>query len=213
MECHFVAVISKKGLITFQHSSLKQPIAFQIFVTKWPITVKHSSQPLYHLFFTALYESTPCWLTESTLVNQQGWSSESLRLNDQQWWIIWSDSPTTETPGGSLKPKEDRQKRESNKKEEKTKNAEVGKSSPAKEMRKLKTMRNCWIDNISLAGRVCLYKQERENLQSLWDFIRLSLSIQQHSHASMFTIQCSEWNISVLYTVFIWNCKYHKTLF
>ncbi len=124
----FVAVISKKGLITFQHSSLKQPIAFQIFVTKWPITVKHSSQPLYHLFFTALYESTPCWLTESTLVNQQGWSSESLRLNDQQGWIIWSDSPTTETPGGSLKPKEDRQKRESNKKEEKTKNAEVGRA-------------------------------------------------------------------------------------
>lgn len=146
------------------------------------------------------------WVNTSESAGMILWITEikwSAGMNHLIWFSYNRDSR-----------RESEAKRENQtKKEEKTKNAEVGKSSPAKETRKLKTMRNCWNDNISLAGRVCLYKQERENLQSLWDFIRLSLSIQQHSHASMFTIQCSEWNISVLYTVFIWNCKYHKTLF
>lgn len=148
MGCHFAAVISKRGLITFQHSSLEQPIVFQLFVTGLPIAFQHSSLSLCHLFFTALlYYSTPCWFTESTQVNQQGWTSESLRLNDQQGWIIWSDSPTTSLwswrPAGVThtvwSPKKKKQKRGKNEtewenvgNEEKIENAKERQSSPVK---------------------------------------------------------------------------------
>lgn len=201
MGCHFAAVISKRGLITFQHSSLEQPIAFQLFVTGLPIAFRHSSLSLCHLFFTALlYYSTPCWFTESTLVNQQGWTSESLRLNDQQGWIIWSDSPTTSLwswrPAGvthtvwSPKKKNKREERmkQNGRMWEMRRKLRMQKKDRVHLLKRPVTCLNKEIkdneklvvenDNIWLAMRVCLYKQERENLESLWDFIRLSLSIQ-----------------------------------
>lgn len=199
MGCHFAAVISRRGLITFQHSSLEQPIAFQLFVTGLPIAFQNSSLSLCHLFFTALlYYSTPCWFTESTLVNQQGWTSESLRLNDQQGWIIWSDSPTTSLwswrPAGvthtvwSPKKKNKREERmgecgkwgENSTCRRKTERVHLLKRPVTCLNKEIKDNEKQVVenDNIWLAVRVCLYKQERENLESLWDFIRLSLSIQ-----------------------------------
>lgn len=79
----FCSCNKQESLITFQHSSM----ALQIFfVSIQPIAFQHPTLSLCHLFFftALLYESTPRWFTESTRVNQQGSSTESLRLNDQR---------------------------------------------------------------------------------------------------------------------------------
>lgn len=119
MDCHFAAVISKRGLITFQHSSLEQPIAFQLFVTGWPIAFQHSSLSLCHLFFTdLLYYRPSCWFR----VNTSESAGMNLWITEIKWsagmnHLIWFsyNEPVELKPSGShshsLTPKEEKRKR------------------------------------------------------------------------------------------------------